>query len=137
MDKALHPPLKAMHATLVIVWLGTAVVSVLDYFGLSGLHHEGARLLADGGISEPRWQAALIWSGLLADLLIGLALLLRPGRASYFVALFMMAAMTIIGTALQPTLWLHPLGPLLKNLPIAAMLWFLLQAHNATHPLES
>lgn len=126
-----------MHATLVIVWLGTAVVSVLDYFGLSGLHHEGARLLADGGISEPRWQAALIWSGLLSDLLIGLALLLRPGRASYFVALFMMAAMTIIGTALQPTLWLHPLGPLLKNLPIAAMLWFLLQAHNATHPLES
>ena len=126
-----------MHATLVIVWLGTAVVSVLDYFGLSGLHHEGARLLADGGISEPRWQAALIWSGLLADLLIGLALLLRPGRASYFVALFMMTAMTIIGTALQPTLWLHPLGPLLKNLPIAAMLWFLLQAHNATHPLES
>lgn len=126
-----------MHATLVIVWLGTAVVSVLDYFGLSGLHHEGARLLADGGISEPRWQAALIWSGLLSDLLIGLALLLRPGRASYFVALFMMTAMTIIGTALQPTLWLHPLGPLLKNLPIAAMLWFLLQAHNATHPLES
>ena len=126
-----------MHASLVIVWLGTAAVSALDYFGLSGLNHEGARLLADGGISDTRWQAALIWSGLLADLLIGLALLLRPGRASYCVALFMMAAMTIIGTALQPTLWLHPLGPLLKNLPIAAMLWFLLQAHNATHPLES
>ena len=126
-----------MHSTLIIVWLGTAAVSALDYFGLSGLNHEGARLLADGGISDTRWQAALIWSGLLADLLIGLALLLRPGRASYFVALFMMVAMTVIGTALQPTLWLHPLGPLLKNLPIAAMLWFLLQAHNATHQLES
>ena len=126
-----------MHASLVIVWLGTAAVSALDYFGLSGLHHEGARLLAGGGISDTHWQAALIWSGLLADLLIGLALLLRPGRASYFVALFMMVAMTVIGTALQPTLWLHPLGPLLKNLPIAAMLWFLLQTHNATHQLES
>ena len=135
--KANEPATSFMHASLVIVWLGTAAVSALDYFGLSGLNHEGARLLADGGISDTRWQAALIWSGLLADLLIGLALLLRPGRASYFVALFMMAAMTVIGTALQPTLWLHPLGPLLKNLPIAAMLWFLLQAHNATHQSES
>ena len=135
--KANEPATNFMHATLVIVWLGTAAVSALDYFGLSGLNHEGARLLADGGISDTRWQAALIWSGLLADLLIGLALLLRPGRASYFVALFMMVAMTVIGTALQPTLWLHPLGPLLKNLPIAAMLWFLLQTHNATHQLES
>ncbi|QXZ11354.1 DoxX-like family protein [Comamonas sp. Y33R10-2] len=122
-----------MHATLVIVWLGTAAVSALDYFGLSSLNHEGARLLTDGGISDTRWQAVLIWSGLLADLLIGLALLLRPGRASYRAALWMMVAMTAVGTALQPALWLHPLGPLLKNLPIAAMLWFLLQTEKSTN----
>jgi hypothetical protein len=48
-----------------------------------------------------------------------------------------MTAMTVIGTALQPTLWLHPLGPLLKNLPIAAMLWFLLQTDNSSNRLES
>jgi hypothetical protein len=29
------------------------------------------------------------------------------------------------GDLLQPALWLHPLGPLLKNLPIAALLWHL------------
>jgi hypothetical protein len=29
---------------------------------------------------------------------------------------------------LQPALWLHPLGPLLKNLPIAAMLLHLMSA---------
>lgn len=137
MDKALRSPLSAMHATLVIIWLGTAAVSALDYFGLSGLNHEGARLLADGGISDARWQAALIWSGLLADLVIGIALLLRPGRASYGAALLMMIVMTVIGTALQPALWLHPLGPLLKNLPIAAMLWFLLQAETSTNPTNT
>ena len=129
MAKPLPTPLKAMHASLVIVWLGTAVVSALDDLGLSGLNHEGARLLAAGGIASTDWQALLIWSGLLADLLIGLFLLLRPGRISYLAALAMMCAMTLIGTVLQPALWLHPLGPLLKNLPIAAMLWFLLQAH--------
>lgn len=68
---------------------------------------------------------------------LGLALLLRPGRAIYLSALLLMTAMTVIGTALQPTLWLHPLGPLLKNLPIAAMLWFLLQTGNSSNRLES
>lgn len=51
-----------MHASLVVVWLGTAVVSALDYLGLSGLNHEGARLLDQGGIGDARWQALLIWS---------------------------------------------------------------------------
>ena len=126
-----------MHASLVVVWLGTARVSALDYLGLSGLNHEGARLLDQGGIGDARWQALLIWSGLLADLALGLALLLRPGRAIYLSALLLMTAMTVIGTALQPTLWLHPLGPLLKNLPIAAMLWFLLQTDSSSNRLES
>ncbi len=36
-----------------------------------------------------------------------------------------MSAMTLAATVLQPGLWLHPLGPLLKNLPIAALLWHL------------
>ena len=126
-----------MHASLVIVWLGTALVSALDYLGLSGLDHEGARLLASGGISSPAWQAALIWSGLLTDLVLGLALLFRPGRYSYLAALLMMIVMTVVGTVLQPALWLHPLGPLLKNLPIAAMLWFLLQATNTTTKASS
>ncbi|WP_182283396.1 DoxX-like family protein [Comamonas testosteroni] len=128
---------RLMHASLVVVWLGTALVSALDYLGLSGLNHEGARLLDQGGIGDTRWQALLIWSGLLADLALGLALLLRPGRASYLTALLLMVAMTVIGTALQPALWLHPLGPLLKNLPIAAMLWFQLQTGHSHNRLES
>lgn len=132
MAKTPPPATRAMHASLVAVWLGTALVSALDYLGFSGLNHEGARLLAEGGIANLQWQALLIWSGLLADLLIGLALLLRPGRASYLAALLLMTAMTVVGTVLQPALWLHPLGPLLKNLPIAAMLWFLLQARSSS-----
>ena len=126
-----------MHASLVIVWLGTALVSALDYLGFSGLDHEGARLLASGGIASPTWQAMLIWAGLLTDLVLGLALLFRPGRYSYLAALLMMIVMTLVGTVLQPALWLHPLGPLLKNLPIAAMLWFLLQATNPTTEASS
>ena len=131
------PAIRAMHASLVIVWLGTALVSALDYLGFSGLDHEGVRLLVNGGIASPTWQAMLIWAGLLTDLVLGLALLFRPGRYSYLAALLMMVVMTVVGTVLQPALWLHPLGPLLKNLPIAAMLWFLLQATNPTTEASS
>ena len=105
-----------MHASLVVVWLGTALVSALEHKGLS------ARLLADAGILDTHWQALLVWSGLLADLAVGLALCCAPGRSSYLAALALMLAMTVTASVLQPALWLHPLGPLLKNLPIAAML---------------
>ena len=121
-EPAIHTvpaPLRAMHASLIAVWLGTALVSALEHRGLS------VQVLADAGIHDARWQALLIWSGLLADLAVGLALWLRPGRASYRAALLLMAAMTVVATVMQPSLWLHPLGPLLKNLPIAAALWLL------------
>ena len=40
--------------------------------------------------------------------------------------------MTAAATLLQPALWLHPLGPLLKNLPIAALLVHLLRQEEKT-----
>ena len=33
-----------------------------------------------------------------------------------------MLLMTGVATAIDPSLWLHPLGPLTKNVPIAALL---------------
>ena len=119
-------PLRTMHASLVAVWLGTALVSAIEHQGMS------IQVLADAGIHDPRWQTLLVWSGLLADLAVGMALWLRPGRASYSAALLLMAAMTVVATALQPALWLHPLGPLLKNLPIAAMLLHLISVARIT-----
>lgn len=127
--RSVPAPLRTMHASLIAVWLGTALVSALEHRGLS------VQVLADAGIHDARWQAVLIWAGLLADLAVGLALWLRPGRASYLAALLLMATMTVAATVLQPALWLHPLGPLLKNLPIAAMLLHLMSAR--TTPKES
>jgi len=110
-----------MRYSLVAVWLLTALVSGLDWNGA------GSRLLAQGAITDPQWVQWLIWSGTAADGGIGLLLWLRPGRISYTLAFAMMLLMTAIATWLLPSLWLEPLGPLTKNLPIAAALWFLLQ----------
>ena len=102
--------------SLVFVWLTTALVSVWELQGQS------LQLLAGLNDTMPWLKPALILSGALVDLVLGLWLWLRPGRTVYRLALAVMLLMTGVATAIDPSLWLHPLGPLTKNLPIAALL---------------
>ena len=121
-----------LRGSFVVVWLATAVVSVWE------LHGQSRELLAglptawtEGNTS---WlPTAIILAGAAADAVLGLWLALRPGRKAYGAALLIMLAMTLLATAIQPAWWLHPFGPLTKNLPIAAILWVLLQ-DEATSP---
>lgn len=109
-----------LRASLVAVWLFTAVASIVE------LNGQSREVLAAAGIASPAWLVQLlIVGGAAADLVVGIALWRWPGRASYGTAFALMLAMTLVATVLQPSLWLHPLGPLLKNLPIAALLWHL------------
>jgi hypothetical protein len=111
---------RLLRLSLVAVWLFTAFASVVE------LNGQSRQVLAAAGIASPPWLVQLlIVGGAAADLVIGLALWWRPGRTSYLAAFGLLLLMTAVATFLQPTLWLHPLGPLLKNLPIAALLWHL------------
>jgi hypothetical protein len=111
---------RVLRLSLVAVWLFTAFASLVE------LNGQSRQVLADAGIASPPWLVQLlILGGAAADLVIGLALWWRPGRTSYLAALGLMLLMTAAATFLQPALWVHPLGPLLKNLPIAALLWHL------------
>lgn len=122
-----------LRTSLVVVWLATALVSVWE------LHGQSRELLAglpaawtEGNTS---WlPSAIILAGAATDAVLGLWLALRPGRKAYGAALLMMLAMTLLATAIHPAWWLHPFGPLTKNLPIAAILWVLLQDTSTTPP---
>ena len=115
-----HGDDRLLRFSLVTVWLFTAVASIVELDGQS------RQVLAEAGIASPPWLVQLlIVGGAAADLAVGLALWWRPGRASYLAAFGLLLLMTAVATVLQPSLWLHPLGPLLKNLPIAALLWHL------------
>lgn len=125
---------RLLRASLVVVWLATAVVSVWE------LHGQSRELLAGlptawAGGHVPWLPTAIILAGAAADAVLGLWLwlALRPGRQAYGAALLMMLIMTLLATAIHPAWWLHPFGPLTKNLPIAAILWVLLQ-DEATSP---
>ncbi|MFV0675147.1 DoxX-like family protein [Variovorax sp. tm] len=111
---------RLLRLSLVAVWLFTAVASIVE------LNGQSRQVLAAAGIASPQWLVqGLIVGGAAADLAVGIALWRCPGRASYAAALALMLVMTLVATVLQPGLWLHPLGPLLKNIPIAALLWHL------------
>lgn len=115
-----------LRTSLVVVWLATALVSVWE------LHGQSRELLADLPTAwtegRARWlPTAIILAGAATDAILGLWLAFRPSRNAYGAALLLMAAMTVLATAIHPAWWLHPFGPLTKNLPIAAILWVLLQ----------
>lgn len=108
-----------LRLSLVFVWLWTAVVSVWELQGQS------RALLVAGGVSDTGVVNALVLAGAALDAILGLWLLLRPTRPAYLLALATMVVMTLVATVLSPSLWLHPLGPLSKNIPIAVVLWLL------------
>lgn len=105
-----------LRLSVVFVWLATAIVSVWELEGQS------VELLMAAGVQDPVLTRWLILSGAGVDAALGLALLLRPVRWTYLAALAVMGLMTAVATVIAPSLWLHPLGPLTKNLPIAAIL---------------
>ena len=108
-----------LRLSLVFVWLWTAVVSVWELQGQS------RALLVAGGVSDSGVANGLVLAGAVLDAILGLWLLLRPTRPAYLMALATMVVMTLVATVLSPSLWLHPLGPLSKNIPIAVVLWML------------
>jgi hypothetical protein len=105
--------------SLAAVWWWTALVSAQQADGLS------RDLLAANPHIPTALYAWIIWSGAAVDLLLGLLLVCWPRTWVIRSAGLMTLLMTLVATVVDPGLWLHPLGPLSKNLPILALLWLL------------
>lgn len=113
--------LRLLRWSLVCVWCLTAVVSVWEWNGQSQALL--AHLRPDLEWAKP-W---LIGAGATTDMLLALWMALRPGRLVYAVALIGMLLMTALATVIVPDAWLHPFAPLVKNVPVAAILLVLLR----------
>jgi len=113
---------RILRIAVVVVWLATAIASAWEFNGQS------MDLLVQAGIDDRNVASALIAAGAGADFLVGIAMAMWPSRRVYLSALGLMLVMTALASVLDPSLWLHPLGPLTKNVPIAAALWVLAKA---------
>ncbi|WP_255326653.1 SDR family oxidoreductase [Pseudoxanthomonas sp. J31] len=119
----------ALRVSLAAMWLGTAWVSLWGY-PREASHALLARVGLHGGVAE-----AALWSGALLDALLGIAMLLLPRRRPvYYAQLALMAGYTVLISLWLPEFWLHPFGPLLKNVPIAGAILALILLDRAHGP---
>lgn len=110
-----------LRLSLAMVWLVTALVS----FGLYPPAQSHA-LLARAGV-PPAWQPLALGGAAFLDLLLGVLTLWRfPGQRWLWPAQGLLIAFYSLVIAWRlPEFWLHPYGPMTKNLPLLALLCLL------------
>ncbi|MBI3728349.1 MAG: SDR family oxidoreductase [Burkholderiales bacterium] len=104
---------------LALVWFVTAAVS----FGLYPVSGSLA-LLQPLGLSGAPAMFMLMAASTL-DLCLGLATLLWPRRILWLMQIALIVGYSCVIAIYSPEYYLHPFGPVLKNLPILALLAYL------------
>lgn len=109
--------LPLMRLSLAIMWIVTGVIS----FGIYPVE-DSLQMLARAGLTGGLARAALYLAAAM-DLGFGVAMLtLRRRLWLYRAQLALIAAYTLVITVRLPEYWLHPFGPVLKNIPVIAMI---------------
>ncbi len=114
--------LPILRITIALVWIVTGIVSL----GLYPVADSYA-LLTRVGVTG--WLApVMLFGAALMDLAFGIAILIMRRRRWLWLA---QVAVILFYTAIiswrLPEFWLHPYGPLLKNLPMLAAIWLLFE----------
>ena len=118
-DKTIPP---VFTFSLAVLWLWSGIQPVLF------APQPSLQLLAQTGIAA-EWQWPVLIAASVLDLCFGIACLTRLRyRSSVWLAQFAaVAAYSLIIAVRLPEFWAHPFAPLVKNLPVMAMMLFLYQ----------
>ena len=111
--------IKLMRCTLAIVWLVTGVLSLGIY-----PQRDSLELLGQVGLHDNLALLALYGAAAL-DIALGLLTLAAPSPLLWRAQAALVLGYSAIITLFLPEYWLHPFGPVLKNLPILLLLWLL------------
>lgn len=111
--------LKLMRYTLAIVWLVTGALS-LGIFP----QRESLSLLESVGL-HGTFALPVLYGSASLDIVLGILTLIRPVPMLWRAQAALVIAYSIIIAIFLPVYWLHPFGPLLKNLPILLLLLLL------------
>ncbi len=114
--------LPVLRTSIVLVWVLTAVVSAFLY--PAGASYD---LLGRSGV-PPALQPVMLYGAAAFDLLLGIGIVvLKRRRPLWLAQLALVGFYTVFIAWKLPEFLLHPYGPLLKNLPILAVLWLLFE----------
>lgn len=111
--------IRLVRLVLASIWLTTSALSL-------GLYpvEQSLTLLNRTGLQGQSAISALVL-GAATDAFMGLATLFRPSRALWLAQGMLVVAYTSIITYALPEFWLHPFGPILKNLAVLTLIWLL------------
>ncbi len=112
---------------LAALWLVTGILSLGVYPLPSSLD-----LLAPLGL-HGRLADIVLYGAAGFDILMGLACLLFPRRGLWLLQILVVLAYTLLITVYLPQFWLHPFGPILKNIPVLAILIVLYAGEQKPH----
>lgn len=117
--------------SLSILWIFTGITSF--YFS----PEIGYEILAKAGIKDFTAELLLV-SGSILDILIGFWLLSKYQLKWCFkFQVSVIIFYSILLSFIAPEFWLHPFGPITKNLPIIALILVLLDHINDTSKAHS
>ncbi|EPJ46310.1 MAG: NAD-dependent epimerase/dehydratase [Osedax symbiont Rs1] len=109
----------AARVSLAFLWFFTAITSA--FFG----REIGLAVLANADITGGL-ASLLLYSGSAVDLLIALWLITTwQLKKCYLAQIMVIVVYTLLLSFIDPSFWLHPFGPLTKNLPIIVLLYML------------
>lgn len=111
--------LPLFRGSLATVWVVSGVVS-LWVFPME----DSLALLQRTGVPEP-FAPAVLWAASGLDIALGVATLAWPRRRLWAAEVLLIVGYTAVISWFLPQFWGHPYGPVLKNIPLLAMLWLL------------
>jgi uncharacterized protein YbjT (DUF2867 family) len=129
-DAQLRWLLPLLRLSLALVWLISGAVS----FGLYPVA-DSLALLARAGVPTA-WQSTVLMAAAACDVVLGV-LTVWPWRRTRWLwatQALLIGVYSAIITARLPEFWLHPFGPLSKNLPLLALLLLLWTLTPAARP---
>ncbi|MEH6348244.1 MAG: DoxX-like family protein [Bermanella sp.] len=116
--------------SLSFLWIFTGITSI--YFS----SETGYEILAQGGITGLSAKT-LLTSGSVMDIVLGVWILTHfYTRWCYITQLAIIIIYSFLLSYIAPEFWLHPFGPITKNLPIIALILFMLTTEDKK-PLKS
>jgi len=105
--------------SLSFLWIFTGLTSIFFKPEI------GYEILANAGITDTQANIAVIGGGVL-DIALGVWLLTSfKTKCCCFMQLLVIATYTILLTIIDASFWLHPFGPLTKNIPIIFLILIL------------
>jgi NAD(P)-dependent dehydrogenase (short-subunit alcohol dehydrogenase family) len=112
--------LPVLRVSIALVWIMTGVVS-LGLYPVADSYDLLARVGITGALAP-----VMLYGAALMDIALGVATLFMTRRRLLWLA--QLAVILFYSAVISwklPEFWLHPYGPLLKNLPMVALIWLL------------